>query len=138
MPVRLEPVEDSFESIGRKMGDLMHELSRQSYYHFSKTVAWQPTVNVYEGERHFYICAELAGLEKNQIHVDVLGNKIVIRGDRTAPNPPQTTGDSSILRMEIASGPFERQIELPEGADMQRVSARLVDGYLWVSVEKRG
>ena len=138
MSTRLEPpVEDSFESMGRQLGDLMHEMSRKSYYHFSRSVAWQPTVNVYENERRFFICAELAGLDKKQIHVDVLGNRIVIKGDRAAPSPPQTDGNFSTLRMEISYGPFERVVELPQQADMHKVSARLTDGYLWVTVDKQ-
>ena len=137
MATRLEPVEDSFESMNRQLGDLMHEMTRRSYYHFSRSVAWQPAVNVYEDELHYYICAELAGLEKKQIHVDVLGSKIVIKGDRAAPPPPHTQGNSSTLRMEISYGPFERMIELPVQADMQKVSARLTDGYLWVTIDKQ-
>ncbi len=139
MSVRLEPIEDSFESMSRQLGDIMQEMTRRSYYHFSRSVAWQPAVNVYQDERSFYICAELAGLDKKQVHVDVLGSKISIKGDRPAPFPGQH-GDgenSSTLRMEIAYGPFERVIELPEHADMQKISARLTDGFLWVTIAKR-
>jgi len=139
MPVLiLDAVEDSFDSLGRPLGDLMHEMTRRSYYHFSRSVSWQPSVNVYEDERHFFICAELAGLDKKQIHVDVVGNKVVIKGDRAAPPPPKTDGNSAILRMEIAYGAFERTIELPTSANMDKVGARLVDGFLWVTVEKHG
>lgn len=137
MSVHLEPIEDSFESMSRQLGDLMHDVTRKSYYHFSRSVSWQPAVNVYEDELRYHLCAELAGLEKKQIHVDVLGNKIVIKGDRAAPVPPQGAG-GSILRMEISYGPFERVIELPTQADMQKVSAKLTDGYLWITIEKQG
>lgn len=137
MSVRLEPIEDSFESMSRQLGDLMHEMTRRSYYHFSRSVAWQPAVNVYQDDRHFYICAELAGLDKKQIQVDVLGSKIVIKGDRAAPFPQGTEANGSTLRMEISYGPFERVIELPEQADMQKVCARLTDGFLWVTIGKR-
>jgi HSP20 family molecular chaperone IbpA len=123
MSVRLEPIEDSFESMSRQLGDVMHEMTRRSYYHFSRSVAWQPAVNVYHDEKNFYICAELAGLDKKQIHVDVLGTKIAIKGDRAAPFPQHSEGASSTLRMEISYGPFERIIELPEQADMQCFSA---------------
>src|SRR5690606_15710155 len=114
MTVRLEPIEDSFESMSRQLGDLMHEMTWRSYYHFSRSVTWQPAVNVYHDESNFYICAELAGLDKSEIHVDVLGPKICIKGERPAPFPQQPAGNSSTLRMEISYGPFERIIELPE------------------------
>jgi HSP20 family protein len=137
MSVRLEPVEDSFESMGRQLGDMMKEMTRQSYYHFSRSIAWQPAVNVYEDEERFYVCAELAGLEKRQIHVEVLGGKIAIKGDRAAP-APHAAANTSTLRMEISYGPFERIIELPQQADLQKVSARLTDGFLWITVDKQG
>ncbi len=119
------------------MGDLIDEMTRRSYYHFSRSCAWQPQVNVYHDQDHYYLCVELAGLAKDKIHVDVAGNKITIRGDRPAPPPPMSEGQVSLLRMEIDSGPFERCIELPERADMEQVTAKLADGFLWITIAKR-
>ena len=41
-------------------------------------------------------------------------------------------------QMEIASGPFERRVHIPVAFDRDRVSARLANGFLTVSLAKRG
>lgn len=137
MVIRAHAVEDSFEAMGRQIGDLMNQLSSRSYYKFSRSPTWQPAVNVYEEQGRFVICAELAGLDKEQIHVEALGDKIRIRGERPAPSPSEDAPPDGIRRMEIDSGPFERTIELPAEADMGTVEARLDRGFLWIRVGKR-
>jgi HSP20 family protein len=138
MGLQAHAVEDSFEAFGQQLGDMMEEMTRRSYYRFSKSTTWRPAVNVYHDPTHFYICFDLAGLTREQVHVDVLGNKITVRGDRPAPPPPQGGGQVSLLRMEISSGMFERSVELPEQADMNSVSARLAEGFLWLTIRKHG
>ncbi len=128
--------EGSFEPLSRQLGDLMKEMTRRSYYHFSRMVGWQPPVNVYEDEKHYYLCVELAGLSKDEIQVNVVGNKVVIKGERAAPPPPESKGPGCVLRMEINYGPFERTVELPARADMDTVSAHLKDGFLWLTITK--
>ncbi len=138
MSTRVNAAADSFESLTRQLDDFMSDLTRRTFYRFSRSVGWQPAINLYEDEDHYYLCAELAGLAKDQIGVDVLGNKITVRGERAAPPPPERRlGGSCILRMEINSGPFERCIELPSTADMSSVAAKLTDGFLWITVAKR-
>jgi len=129
--------EGSFDSLSRQLGDLMQDMTRRTYYRFSRMIGWQPPVNVYEDERCYYLCAELPGLSKDQIHVDVLGSKMTIKGERPAPPPPASEGPGCVLRMEINYGPFERCIELPGNADMNTVSANLNDGFLWITVGKQ-
>jgi HSP20 family molecular chaperone IbpA len=40
--------------------------------------------------------------------------------------------------MEIASGPFERRVQIPVAFDRERVSAHLANGFLTVTLAKRG
>jgi HSP20 family molecular chaperone IbpA len=129
--------EDSFEALHRQLGDLFGGLTRPSYYPFSRSVAWQPAVNVYHDADRFYLCVELAGLPEDSIHVDVIGNQILIRGDRPVPPPPASEGQVTLLRMEINSGSFERLVELPVQAEMASVSARLEAGFLWITVDRK-
>ena len=137
MTVHVQATEDAYESLDRQLGDLVDEMTHRRYYRFSRSVGWQPAVNVYENEHGFYLCAELAGLTKDQVEVEAAGNKIVLRGDRPVPEPPQSGGPSCILRMEINSGPFERTIELPAQADMTAVEAKLENGFLSITISKR-
>jgi HSP20 family protein len=129
--------EDSFEVLHRQLGELFGRSSHPGYCHFSRSTAWQPAVNVYHDADRFYLCVELAGLHRDSIHVDVIGNQISIRGNRPVSTPTQSEGQVMLMRMEINSGPFERLVELPAQADMASVSASLEDGFLWITINRR-
>ena len=137
MTVHVQPAEDAFDSLGRQLGDLVDEMSQRRYYRFSRSVGWQPAVNLYEDEHRFYLCVDLAGLARERIDVGVIGRKLLIRGERPAPAPPRADEPCCILRMEIDSGPFERTIELPDQADVNAVEAKLDQGFLWITIGKR-
>lgn len=136
MPVPVHVAEEGYEPRRPHPEDLTTGITQSRFLRFARAVGWKPAVNVYEDDRGYYICAEIAGRSKDQIDVEVLGQQVVIRGDRPVPTPPQGRGPRCVMRMEINSGPFERRIELSEKADMNTVRARLTNGMLWISVTK--
>lgn len=137
MTLQVHAVEDSFDSMTRQIHELIGEISKRSYFRFSRTVAWEPAVNILEDENNVYFCVELPGLSKEAIVVEVVDRKLRVRGDRPLPRPPESESPGCIMHMEIDSGPFERTIELPERADSGVVEARLESGFLWVTVAKK-
>lgn len=138
MAVQLQAWDDTFESLSKQVHWLIDEMAQRNFYRFSRSVVWSPAVNVYEDERRLYICAALAGMSRDDVHVDVIEGKIRIRGQRPVPVPPGTEAKAvSTLRMEIDSGPFEREIELPDSLDMTTISASLKSGFLWLVIDKR-
>lgn len=137
MVVPVHTAEEGFKSIGRQIGDVIEEITHKRYYFFSRSVGWRPAINIYEEEHRYFLCVELAGLAREQIDVEVLGHKLLIRGERPVPLPPQSEGPRCILRMEINSGPFQREIELPGEADMNAIEARFDNGFLCITIGKR-
>ena len=137
MFIRSHAVEDSFESIGRHMNDLMEQMARRCYYRFSKSVAWEPAVNIQEDDENIYLCVELAGMSRDAIVLEAEENKIRIRGQRAVPQPPGREVTGCILHMEINSGAFQRTIELPERANLDSIEAKLDSGFLWITIAKR-
>lgn len=113
------------------------EVSYQRYYHYSQSSAWEPPVNVYEDSENFYICAELAGIDRSEINVEVLQQEIRIHGERSIPIPCDRLSPECIMRIEIDSGRFFRAIRLPDHADLNSTAARLDRGFLWITVHKR-
>jgi len=136
MTIQAHAVEDSFDSIGQQINDIIHEMSRRSYYRFSRSASWEPAVNIQEDQDNLYLCAELAGLAEESIVVEVVDRKVIIRGDRAVPQPPGSASPGCVLHMEINSGPFERAIELPDRADAGQIDAKLENGYLWITGAK--
>jgi len=134
MAIEFHASESSFEPFGQLFGR-REQVYR--YYRFSQSAAWEPAVNIYEDANAFYICVELAGLEKDEVAVEVADREIRIHGDRPVPIPCEQMSPECILRMEIDSGRFFRAIELPTGkADLATAAARLDLGYLWITVSK--
>lgn len=137
MSIHVHAVEDSFDSMSRQINDIIGEMSKRSYFRFSRNVAWEPSVNILEDDHHLYFCVELAGMSQDATVVEVVENKLRIRGDRPVPRPPGSESTGCIMHMEINSGSFERLIELPDRADPAIIDARLESGFLWITVDKR-
>ncbi len=137
MIVSLHAAEDAFDSLHRHLDDFMDEIAGRSFYQYSRSVVWEPAVNVYEDAGRFLLCVELAGVNKDAIHVEVIDRRVTIRGERVLPEPPEGSEAECLLRMEINSGPFQCVVELPSAADMTRVEAKLDNGYLWVTILKK-
>ena len=119
--------------IGRT-GDVAHDLSCLHFSGFQSVDGWVPEVNVYRYDDRFEIWVDLAGVEKGNIDVDVLPDRVRISGER---KPPLPTRDASsqcrqVLAMEIESGRFNREIRLPAEVDRSRVSAKQENGLLWI------
>ena len=69
-------------------------------------------------------------MRREDVSIEVLGNVLTLRGSR----PPGRAGVAaeSYLRMEVASGTFERAFALPCPVAAERVEAVLRDGVLVV------
>ena len=96
---------------------------------------WQPDVDVFETEGHVVVRVEIAGVPREDLRVSVDGDVLRISGER---GTGETASVTRLHQMEIAAGPFERRIRLPVAFERDKVSARLTDGVLTVTLAKRG
>jgi len=95
---------------------------------------WQPDVDVFETDHEVVVRVELAGVRSEDLRVTVDGNLLRIHGVRAAGDTEQV---KRLHQMEIASGPFERRVQVPVAFERDRVSAHLADGFLTISLAKR-
>jgi HSP20 family protein len=96
---------------------------------------WQPDADVFETEDEVLVRLELAGVASGDLRVSVEGSEVRVSGER-APHEGATV--KRLHQMEIASGPFERRVHIPVAFDRERVSAHLANGFLTVTLGKRG
>lgn len=96
---------------------------------------WQPDADVFETEDQVVVRVELAGVASGDLRVSVEGSEVRVSGVRA---PHQGASVQRLHQMEIASGPFERRVQIPVAFDRDRVSAHLANGFLTVSLAKRG
>ena len=95
---------------------------------------WQPDADVFETDRDVVVRVEIAGVAREDVRVGVDGRILWINGTRKTPEPEDAR---KLHQMEIASGPFERHIEISIAFERGRVSAHLADGFLTVTLPKQ-
>jgi len=92
-----------------------------------------PPVDVVENAAGWRLVFEIPGAVPEKTSIEVKERVVVVRGERRA-----TEGEGGVfLRLERATGPFERALELPEDADAERSRAFYQDGLLILDVPKR-
>ncbi len=92
-----------------------------------------PKVNVYEYDDHIGIVAEIPGLDKKNVSVDVEENVLTISGDKHGFD---TDGGKCISR-ELKQSSFKRSFNLGEHLDGDDVGATFKDGLLSISIPKK-
>lgn len=110
-------------------------LSRQ-YIRFCPTDAWKPNINIYETDQALIICVDLAGMKPSSIQVEADRDLLVLRGERPRPIPEHSGGAIGVHLMEIDTGAFCRQIEIPASVSRGKISAKYTDGLLWITLPK--
>ena len=98
---------------------------------FSSTA--YPKVNVYEYEDKVGIVAEIPGLDKKQLNIEVEQGVLTISGDKHGIHKED---GAKVLRRELKASSFKRSFELGELLDGDNISANFKDGVLSISVPK--
>ena len=92
-----------------------------------------PKVNVYEYDDKIGIVAEIPGLDKKNVTVDVEEDVLIISGDKHGFD---SDGGKCITR-ELKQSAFKRSFNLGEYLDGTKVSAKFKDGMLSISIPKK-
>jgi HSP20 family protein len=92
-----------------------------------------PKVNVYEYDEKVAIIAEIPGLDKKDLKVDVEEGILVISGDKHALYNDK---GAKVVRRELKSSSFKRQFELGELLDGDNIKASFKDGLLTIDIPK--
>ena len=95
--------------------------------------SWNPAVDIYEEADTIVVKAELPGVDKESINVDVKDRILTIKGERTTDNE---VNEDSYFRREQTYGRFERAFTLPVTVDAEAIKAEYKDGVLKMMVPK--
>jgi HSP20 family protein len=92
---------------------------------------WAPSVDVLETEDGYLIFAELPGVRREDIQLQVRDRRLELSGRR------QPLGENpSFLRMERSYGPFRRTFDLGSPVDVDSITAGFEQGVLKVHIPK--
>ncbi len=92
---------------------------------------WAPAVDLCETAAAFIITAELPGLTRDQVRINVHDGRLTLQGRREA----RVTGEH-YHQVERGHGEFARTFALPPLVDTAHITADLADGILTVTVPK--
>jgi HSP20 family protein len=93
--------------------------------------AWTPNVEVFHRNNELIVRADLPGLTKDDVKVDVTEDRIMIRGERKREHEEAREG---VYRSERSYGSFSRMIPLPEGTMTDQAKATFKNGVLEITM----
>lgn len=99
----------------------------------SDTRTWTPPVDIYETPDAYVLHADLPGLKREDIDVQLVENQITIRGSRKRE---AQAAEKGFRRYERAEGRFERSFRIKGGIDPTKVEAKFENGVLTVNLPK--
>src|SRR4030066_88158 len=99
-----------------------------------RTGMWPPAVDIYENNDSVVVKAELPGVERDQISVEVKDGILTLRGERKFEKEVK---EESYHRIERSYGNFQRSFSLPVSVDQEKVTAKFKDGVLEVKLPKK-
>ena len=109
-------------------GMFTHDLPQSS-----PTKSWMLAVDVSETETEFFLSADMPGLDKKDVSVDIHDGVITIKGERAIDNE-KSTDDYRIRERQLGS--FNRSFRLPDNVNEVKVAAKFKNGVLKVTLPK--
>jgi len=92
-----------------------------------------PKVNVYEYEDKVGVVAEIPGIDKKNLDVEVEDGVMTIKGSKHGFDED---AQATVLRRELKHSAFERKFTLGESLDGDNIKANFKDGILSIEVPK--
>jgi len=127
-----EEMDHLFENFGLQTGFRMPSLFSRGHELLRRETGlvpgvWSPRIDVVERDGQFMVRADLPGLSREDIKLDVVEDLLTIQGERKECTKEEREG---YYYNECNYGSFYRSIPLPAGADTSKATAQFRDGVL--------
>lgn len=116
----LEDVMNEFSDIGVREGALQ---------------SFEPPCDLMENDDNYSLCIDLPGMHAKDVNVEVMGNTIVVSGERKFERKTEKGGTHY---HERRLGAFERRIQMPESISPDKIVANFDAGVLTLTLPKTG
>lgn len=114
--------------------DMLDTVFGDSFFSPKETqLSWVPKIDVLENDSAYVVKADLPGIARDDLNVQVENHRLTISGKRENTKDVQENG---YHRVERRFGSFERIITLSDDADSQAINAEYKDGVLCVTIGK--
>jgi HSP20 family protein len=132
-PERPEPLNDL-----EQMTQRMRSMLDQTFGGFgwaspllTEGAGWSPLVDIEERDDAYVLEAELPGVKREDVNIEVVGNELAITGEIK-----EKERKGALRRRMRRTGRFEYRVRVPDQVDASKIEASLDQGVLTVSVPK--
>jgi HSP20 family protein len=130
-PARWEPLNE-FEQVTERMRRMLE----QTFGDFGLPSTedggrWSPLVDIEEADDAYVVEAELPGVKREDVNIELVGNELTIKGEIK-----QRERKGALRRQTRRTGRYEYRVALPNHVDGDKIDANLKDGVLTVRVPK--
>ncbi|MEN6357692.1 MAG: Hsp20/alpha crystallin family protein [Armatimonadota bacterium] len=124
---------DPFRDIS-VLQDRINRVFNESAGHAENTSSrtWSPVVDIIETQSDLVVRAELPGMNRDDIDIEVTGESLTIRGERKFDEAAK----DEYIRVERPYGPFQRSFSIGVPVQPDKVKASYHDGLLEVTIPK--
>jgi HSP20 family protein len=95
-------------------------------------IDWSPAIEAFQRGNEFVVRAEIPGLSRDDLTVEVGDDALTIRGERKYDHEEEREG---VVHSERAYGSFYRMVPLPDGALPDTARANFKDGVLEIAIQ---
>jgi HSP20 family protein len=120
-----------FRAMRRMLEDMDRLFESRGPAEQGQMQTWWPAIEVSEHEGKLVVHADLPGLKKDDIKVELTDDGLVLRGERKREHEEEKEGWH---RSERSYGSFYRLIPIPEGAKIEQAKAQFNDGVLEITI----
>ena len=117
----------------REMDDLWQRFFGQRPFYEPAPMEWAPSVDISETDNDIIVEAELPGVEPADVHVDLTGDVLTIKGEKKKQTEEKGQG---LYRSERYYGSYERSFRLPAKVNEDKIEAAFDKGILKIKLPK--
>jgi HSP20 family protein len=120
-----------FRRLGREIDFLFDRFGLERAFFEPAETVWTPDVEMFRRDNTIVVRADVPGMTKNDLTIEVAEGQLVLRGERKQEKEEKKEG---YYRAERTYGAFYRTLPLPEGVKVEEAKATIKDGVLEVTV----
>ena len=126
-----------FGTLQDRINGMFEQTLRRFYPEGEEVVereTWAPAVDIHENDDSFVVKADLPGVNKDDIQIDLKDNTLTLKGEKKFENK---VSKDNYIRVERSYGTFVRSFTLPQNVDAEKIKATYKDGVLELTLPKK-
>jgi HSP20 family protein len=129
---------DPFRSLQQEVNHLFDsffgETAPRWLHGVEAAFATMPAIDVAENSKGYTVMAEIPGMDAKDVQVTACDGYLTIKGEKKEESHEEKQG---YFRQERSYGSFQRMVQLPAAADMDKVDAHVSRGVLTVTIARK-